>query len=565
MLVYCGESNIVRAQILENYFSKDHFVYRDDGISIISDNPHESIIIENSKELLIFAEGKITNYRKISFLPQYEYFNNNFFKKLEGYFCLIVWEKNRRRLFIINDKLGLNPLYYTVTPHNELGVSTKMKNLVRAFEIPMEIDFVALKQFALFNYILGERTYLRNVFRLKPGTAMSWQGRNITKEDYWNVSQFLSSNCVDENEFLKQFPKTFCEVISDWIYEKKKVGILLSGGYDSRTILACLYKLGVRGYAYTWDNPAIKEITIAQRLAEETGFKLKYLPFYPEEKDTERLIYEVGELTDFSFPLFHIGRYNALKQISDNLDIILSGQGEIIRITPIPNDYISPSTLAYIYKDKPLNITEQFFQIRDGEDGLFEAFEYRNLSFSEQLTCFLLYNAYRDDYGILRYGENKIMPVAMPFFDGRILELLLKSPFSIARLKTWKRNILFTFRTRLIYYAIVKKMAPHLLNIPLDRGYAQRFDSSHLNIILTAISGLRNRVIFKKKRKEIPPWWKFAYNLLSEDRTLNRAFYNKLEITNSLERYPHWTPEESYALEKVARFELWFRHFIESN
>lgn len=572
MIVYSGNFNRVKKQALKNYTDKNNLVYIGDGLSIIDDNPKESIMIQNSKQLLIFAKGNLLNFTKESFSSEYECITgksidsySGFFKKLEGYFCLIIWDKIKKKLFIINDKLGLNPLYYTVTSQNELIVSTKIEDFVHIFEIPINIDLIALKQFATFNYFIGERTFIKNIYRLKPGTALIWEDRSMTKENYWNISQFFSCECIQTHDFLKQFTQIFCEVVSNWTYGNKRVGLLLSGGYDSRAILACLYNLGVKGYAYTWDNPAVEETHIAQRLAEATGFKLRYLPFYPEEKDIEKLIYEVGELTDFSFPLFHIGRYNAIKQISDSVDMIFSGQGELIRVTPVPNDYISQITLSYIYKTRPPYRAEHFFQNEDMSSDLFQDFEYRHLSPTEQLTCFLLYNAYRDDYGILRYGESEIIPVAMPFFDVRVIELLLKSPYSIARLKSWKRNAPFTLKTRKIYYNIVKQFAPHLLDIPLDRGYPQRFDNCYLNSILTGIWSLKNAINHKLKKKETPPWWKFIYDLLLENKTLNRDIYCKEKILESLNRFPYWSQEESYELEKIARFELFYRYFIEPN
>ncbi len=556
---------MVRKQALKNYTDKNKLVYIGDGLSIIDDNPKESIMIQNSKQLLIFAKGNLLNFTKESFSSEYECINSNFFKKLEGYFCLIIWDKIKKKLFIINDKLGLNPLYYTVTSQNELIVSTKIEDFVHMFEIPINIDLIALKQFATFNYFIGERTFIKNIYRLKPGTAIIWEDRNMTKENYWNVSQFFSGECIQANEFLKQFTQIFCEVVSNWTYGNKRVGLLLSGGYDSRVILACLYNLGVKGYAYTWDNPAVEETNIARRLADATGFTLKFLPFYPEEQYIGGLIFEVEASTDFSFPLFHIGRYNAIKQISGEVDIIFSGQGELIRITPVPNDYVSQSTLSYIYNRKPFEKVQHFFKIENESDEIFKEFGYQHLSPSQQLTLFLLYNAYRDDYGMLRYGESNVIPVAMPFFHGRVIELLIKSPFSIARLESWKRNIPFTIKTRKIYYEIVRQMAPHLLDIPLDRGYPQRFDNCYLNSILTGIWGLKNAINHKLKKKETPPWWKFIYDLLLENKTLNRDIYCKEKIQESLNRFPHWSQEESYELEKVARFELFYRYFIESN
>ncbi|MEO0124578.1 MAG: asparagine synthase-related protein [candidate division WOR-3 bacterium] len=562
MLIYCGNSEVIRDKILK-FYSKDNVICAEGSILILKNNTGEIQRIENSKKSVIFAEGYILNINRDFLLSLLEPENKCLLRELEGCFSVFIWDKSQNKAIIIDDKLGLNPLYYTFTAQNEVLLSTALEDFVHIFGRALSIDLNALDQYAAFNYVLGERTFIKNILRCEPGTVILWDNRNVIKYNYWNATEFILGERISEGKFLKEFPKTMLRVISDWIHGMKRVGVLLSGGYDSRAILSCLWKLGVKGYAYTWDNPAIEETNIAQHLAKATGFKLRFLPFYPEEENIENLIMEVEKLTDFSFPLFHIGRYNAIKQISGEVDIIFSGQGELIRFTPVPNDYISRTTLRYIYGSDD-NIVEHFFK-NENAGEIFKDFSYNHLKPVEQLTCFLLYYAYRHDYGMLRYGESKIIPVAMPFFDGRVIELLLRSPFSIARLNSWKRNFFFILKNRKIYYNFVKQMAPHLLAIPLDRGYLQKFDSSYLNIILTGVGSLKNALSSKQKEKKIPPWWGFVYNLLSQNETLDREFYDKQKIKKSLRKFPSWSPEESYELEKVARFELLYRHFFRSN
>lgn len=558
MLIYCGKS-IDRSKL--NPSVEKEAPYLERYFSVFVSGREDIRVLENSNAALILSTGHIVKIKRdlLSSLSGSEI--KHLLNELAGYFSLFIWNKNHKRAMIASDKLGLNPLYYTVTPDNALIFSTALENFLALPDFPISLDKTALRQFADFNYLLGERTFIKNVFRFRPGTLMVWDEKELRKENYWDAAEFFSGTMLTEKEFFNKFPVVMREVIGEWVEGKKRVGILLSGGYDSRAILACLYDLGVQGYAYTWDNPAIEETDIVRRLARAAGFKLRFLPFYPQERDTADLIAEVGRLTDFAFPFFHIGRYNAIKQIADEVDIIFSGQGELIRITPVPNDYISPVTLSHIY-GKGDDHVQHFFNI-DTTDKIFDDFPYQHFKPVEQLTCFLLYNAYRDDYGILNYGESQIIPVAMPYFDGRIIELLLKSPFSIARLNSWKRNFLFTLKSRKIYYHIVKQMAPHLLDIPLDRGYPQKFDRSYLNSIFSNLGILKIAVNPRRNRKETPPWMKYVYSLLSENRTLERDFYNREKIKKSLKKFPCWSPVESYELEKVARFELFYRHFLD--
>ncbi len=565
MTIFCWKDKYSRNQILKSPSLKEKCIYEDNHIVILNnfDGNSENMIIKNSTDCVFVAEGNILN--KID-IPSNIGGNIDILKHLEGYFNILAWDKTRKNGVLINDKLGLNPLYYAMIDGDSLIVSTKLKDLLDLVGIEKQIDTVALSQFALFNYCLGRRTFIKGVNRLEPGMVLKWENGKITHERYWDAGNIIKQEPFSEEEAIERISDILYQSISEWVSGRKRVGILLSGGYDSRAILACLCKMGIKGYAYTWDNPKIKETNIAKRLAEELGFFLKYLPFYPPDELTADLIYEVERKTDFLFPFFHIGRFHAVKIIGGEVDVLFSGQGELVRATPLPNDYINNNTISFILnRDANTNGEKtHFFNLSDKTIKIaFDDFIYKDFKTYEKLTLFLLYNAYRDDYGILRYGESFFTTVVMPFLDARIIEILLKSHISLARLKSWNKNIITTFKNRKMYFEIIKRNAPKLLEIPLDRGYKPKYDSCYLSIIFTIIWGLRETLSSKIIKASISPWENFIENLLNEKNVLTREFYNREKIQASLRKDKQWEPTEAYELEKVARFELWYRNFIE--
>jgi asparagine synthetase B (glutamine-hydrolysing) len=565
MTILCGKNSFLKNKILNLPSLKEKSVYEDNDILILNDTDenYTDILIRSNTECIFAAEGNIL--KKIHF-PFQMRDDIDIWRHLEGYFNLLVWDKIKKKGIFVNDKLGLNPLYYTIIG-NSLAMSTRLRDLLNLTGVEKQIDTIALSQFALFNYFLGSRTFIKGINRLEPGTVLKWENGKITHERYWDAGNIIKEEPLPEEEAKEKISEMLHKVISEWILGKKRIGILLSGGYDSRAILACLCKMGVKGYAYTWDNPKIKEMGVAKRLAERTGFSLKYLPFYPPIELTAKLIYEAERETDYLFPLFHIGRFHAVKIIGNEVDILFSGQGELIRATPLPNDYINNNTISCILKQNTSAAGEKthFFNLSDEAIKIaFDDFIYKDFNTYEKLTLFLLYNAYRDDYGILRYGESFFTTVVMPFLDARIIEILLKSPISLARLKSWDRNLITTFKNRKMYFEIIRKNAPELLEIPLDRGYKPKYDNCFLGILFTVIWGLRETLSSKIIKASISPWEYFIKNLLSEKSVSMREFYDQKRVLKSLKKNKPWDPTEAYELEKVARFELWYRSYIEN-
>lgn len=569
MIIYIGNDPDIKKRMAEPCYLSI-FAEKNITVSKNSKESYPEVFLENQSSIVLVFEGNILFPRDVSgILNLYKRYNDDFILYINGIFNLLLWDKVDNKMIIANDKLGLLPFYYhKMKDSSELLFSTKIKDIMELAKFDKTINKKALAQFALFNYITNRDTFITGIYQFMPATRIIWQNNEISETSYYSLTKYFNEEPISEEELMNEFPEVMLKSICDWAADKKRIGILLSGGYDSRVLLACLMKIGIKGYAYTWHNPKVKEGFIAQRLALSAGFVHKFLPYYPEDNKAPENIYEVGAATEFTFPLFHIGRYYAVKKIAPEVDILFSGQGEIIRSIAIPNDYINSALTSYFISEMiPPSKEAHFFYLSDYEPDLLLNAQYRTLSFTQKLTHFLINYAYRFDYGVLRYGESHQGLVAMPFLDSRVIEILLRSPLSIARLKTWGKNIYATFATRKIYFNVIKRYAPALLELPVDRGYPQKYDCGLIGLFMTGLWGMRNLLNATRiaKTEISTPWRVFINKILSEAKTLKREFYNREKITRKLGDEKKWDPRESYELEKIARFELWFRYFIENS
>lgn len=143
---------------------------------------------------------------------------------------------------ITNDRFGMMPLFYTVA-NSALIFATELKAILAVVKPVM--DEHGLADLMSFGFCFGEKTLAAGVKCLPGGARLRFDGK-LTLERTWDIRKQIGHGSGDVIE-------TFRRAV-----EKRStgnIGISLSGGYDSRTILAAVNRpvktltLDVRGGA----------------------------------------------------------------------------------------------------------------------------------------------------------------------------------------------------------------------------------------------------------------------------------------------------------------------------
>ena len=112
-----------------------------------------------------------------SIVHLYESEGLSFPEKLNGMFAIALWDRSRRRLVLVRDRLGIKPLYYARLDGGALAFASEIKALLQCPGVDTAVDPVALDGYLALQYVPGPRTIYRGIHKLPAGHTLVAGGR----------------------------------------------------------------------------------------------------------------------------------------------------------------------------------------------------------------------------------------------------------------------------------------------------------------------------------------------------------------------------------------------------
>lgn len=197
--------------------------------------------IYNFKELRADLEKKYT-FQSASdtevILYAYKEYGRECVKKLNGIFGFAIWDTRTQELFLVRDRMGVNPLYYTVTDQG-LIFSSEIKAILE-HKVKREVDLQAFNLYFSLLYTPEPLTMFKGIWKLPAASYLVWKKGKYTVTKYWEVTDF--SNQSNQRKTTEEIKKLFDDSIEHQLIADRAVGIFLSGGIDSTAVLGAVVK-----------------------------------------------------------------------------------------------------------------------------------------------------------------------------------------------------------------------------------------------------------------------------------------------------------------------------------
>ena len=285
--------------------------------------------IYNFLELRSELEGKghvfATHTDTETIVHAYEEYGDDCVQHLNGMFAFAIWDRDRERLLLARDRIGVKPLFYFVN-ERFLAFGSELKALLAYQEIPRSLDFSALDVFLTFEYIPAPLSIFRGIYKLPPGHTLVFQKGEIQVRKYWELKY---NNCEIE---LKNAEEGLMTLLRDAVRLRLRsdvpLGAFLSGGIDSSAIVGMMVELvdqPVKTFSIGFDDPSYNELKYAKIVANTFGTDHHELVIQPDIVNlVEELIGFLDEpLADVSvFPTYLVS-----KLTKEYVTVALSGDG----------------------------------------------------------------------------------------------------------------------------------------------------------------------------------------------------------------------------------------------
>jgi asparagine synthase (glutamine-hydrolysing) len=157
-------------------------------------------------------------------------------QKFRGMFAIALWDAKATRLWLIRDRVGIKPLYYSIH-HGRITFASEIKALLQDPEQVRAVDEEALFHYLSFISTPAPDTLFAGIHKLRPGSFLTIDsGGQRREERYWDVLDHTTPlTGVSEEEIAERLLAELRTSVTLRTVSDVPVGVFLSGGIDSST------------------------------------------------------------------------------------------------------------------------------------------------------------------------------------------------------------------------------------------------------------------------------------------------------------------------------------------
>ena len=247
--------------------------------------------------------------------------------RLNGMFAFSIWDKLEKRLILVRDRMGVKPLYYSF--YNETFYFASEQKALFSAGVPLRMSHEGVEEYIFNRFVAGENTLYQNIQKLLPGHVMTIeQSGKITTEKWWDLKSEIRNHAKIKNP-VEWFTETFDDSVKLRMVSDVPVGVLLSGGLDSSSIIASLYQQkykDIQTFNIGFKETEHNESHLAKMLSAKYGYGFQTI-----ELENETLYNKLIASTYFQDePIMHLNEPHllAISQVAKPaVKVLLSGEG----------------------------------------------------------------------------------------------------------------------------------------------------------------------------------------------------------------------------------------------
>ena len=250
-----------------------------------------------------------------------------FLQHLRGQFAIFYIDTNKRKSYLIRDRLGQKPMYYKINK-NEFFFSSNLKSLLGLTQ-DKNLDPNFINEYLNLGMVRSPNTIFKNFKKLKPGEVLIIDYSNdqidFNSHIYWKIVEFLN-----DKQFIKE---DFFEIFDYSIKIRSEADVetanFLSGGLDSTSIIKSLRNQTdnqINTFSVAFDSKSYDESNWSRQVADL--YNTNHIEIQiNKDLVSESLIESIHSIDEPYADPSVVPSYILSKLISERFKVAISGDG----------------------------------------------------------------------------------------------------------------------------------------------------------------------------------------------------------------------------------------------
>ncbi len=260
----------------------------------------------------------------------YEELGIEFLNHLSGMFAFCLYDSNLRKVYIVRDFYGIRPLFYMIK-QGRFYFSSEIKAFLGLACFENKIDYEAIYHFFSLAYIPGKLTPFKDIQEMENGhlfeidlTKGSFQER-----EYYRIN-YIQDRVSSEDIIASELHKVLLDSVRRNLISDAPLGLTLSGGVDTSTLLALIKELGrsrdIHTYSIKMDESSFDE-SYYQRIMVDFAKPIHHEITVRPQDVLDSLISHMAYMDEPSGDGAAIPSFILAKEASKHVSVLLSGEG----------------------------------------------------------------------------------------------------------------------------------------------------------------------------------------------------------------------------------------------
>ena len=176
-------------------------------------------------------------------------------------------------MFLARDRTGQKPLYYGLFG-NKFVFASELKAILKHPSVSKDLNPDALQHYLTYECVPAPFSMIKGVYKLKQAHFLTLKNGEIQTKRYWNQN-FDHSEELTEKQATQKLMEKLIQSVEYRMISDVPVGVFLSGGVDSSTVVALLHQQregkDIKTFSINFEEASYDESTFSSEVAKKFG------------------------------------------------------------------------------------------------------------------------------------------------------------------------------------------------------------------------------------------------------------------------------------------------------